>query len=384
LDNGSGDQWPYQGIGMGNAPQPGGEYSYDQNAYPEYAATEYAPGVEMVPYVEAQQQGPYDEPTRIYIPGDESQQQARVAAEYQAQIEAVYPQAPVMDYGYQYAQQQAYAPHAYVEQMGSIPQGQSLAIIDSGAGASRIVVVYPTAVTPPSPELLMVQRPDTVTADQYRMLRFKLLDRPSSQLIAVTSPTKGVGASVTAANLALSLAEAGRARVVLVDTDVRNARQSRIFGIESDVGLTVELERRHADPDISVRVVAVAATMAILPAGHDVPNPTAMLGSDVMARLLEDLRYMYDHIVLDVAAVLDRSDAAAIHNLVDTFVLVALSGVTTTDDIEKAEEKLPRKKVAGVVLNSMPKQPKGLVRGLIHLMQSPGRRRKYIKRGKNQ
>jgi Mrp family chromosome partitioning ATPase len=124
--------------------------------------------------------------------------------------------------------------------------------------------------------------------------------------------------------------------------------------------------------------------MAILPAGHDVPNPTAMLGSDVMAQLLEDLRFMYDHVVLDVAPVLERSDAAAIHNLIDIFVLVGLSGVTTIDEIEKSEEKLPRKKVAGVVLNSMPKQPKGLIRGLIHLMRAPGRRKKYIQRGQKQ
>jgi capsular exopolysaccharide synthesis family protein len=228
----------------------------------------------------------------------------------------------------------------------------------------------------------MVQRPDTTTADQFRMLRFKLVDRPSSQVIAVTGPTRGVGTSVTAANLALSLAEAGRARVVIVDTDVRAARQGEIFGIESDVGLTLELERRHANPDISARVVAVAASMAILPAGRDVPNPTAMLGSDVMARFLEDLRFMYDHVILDVAPVLERSDAAAIHNLVDTFVLVAMSGVTSTDEIEKAEEKLPRKKVAGVVLNSVPKQPRGFARGLLHLMGTPARRKRYLNRGK--
>ena len=49
----------------------------------------------------------------------------------------------------------------------------------------------------------------------------------------------------------------------------------------------------------ALTLAAVAAAMAILPAGHDVPNPTAMLGSDVMAQLLEDLRFMYDHVVLN-------------------------------------------------------------------------------------
>ncbi len=372
-----------------------GEFRYDQDGYPEYPATEYAPGVEVVPYgVEDDEvRGHYDEPTRIYMPPEESQRQAELAAQYQDHFEASYPQMPPEQYGghIPYSPQQAYAPYVYQEEPGyapppgSIPANQSLAIVEPDAGGpSRVVVVYPTSVQPPSPELIMVQRPDTTTADQYRMLRFKLVDRPASKVIAVTGPGRGVGTSVTAANLALSLAEAGRARVVLVDTDVRSPRQAEIFGLESDVGLTVELERRHADPETPVRVVAVAAAMAILPAGHDVPNPTAMLGSDVMARLLEDLRFMYDHVVLDVSPVLERSDAAAIHNLVDVFVLVGLSSVTTVDEIEKAEEKLPRKKVAGVVLNSMPKQPKGLIRGLIHLMRAPGRRKKYLKRGKQQ
>lgn len=358
-------------------PQYGGE------PYPEYPANEFAPGLIEAPATQIDERVTYDEPTRIYMPPEELQYQAEIASSYQAQVEEAYPEYEV-DGSIPYSPQQAYAPHipkqqAY-ENQGSIPVDQSLAIVES-ANNARVVVVYPTAVKPPSPELIMVQRPDTTTADQYRMLRFKLVDRPASQVFAVTGPTRGVGASVTAANLALSLAEAGRARVVLVDCDVRQARQNEIFGIESDVGLTIELERRHSNPDISARVVAVAAAMAILPAGHDVPNPTAMLGSDVMAQLLEDFRMMYDHVVLDVSPVLERSDAAAIHNLVDAFVLTGMSGVTSTDDLEKAEEKLPRKKVAGVVLNSVPKQPRGLVRNLLHLMTAGRRRKQYLRRG---
>ncbi len=379
-------------------PNSGVGYQYGREGFPEYSATEYAPSVVEAPYAE-EERGPFDEPTRVYLPDDERYQQAQYADAYQNQVAAAYPGQPHAGYQGQtpYNPHQAYAPypnapgpvprpgssaHRGRVGTGSAPHAapQSLAIVE--ATANRVVVVYPTAVQPPSPELIMVQRPDTATADQYRMLRFKLVDRPAAQVIAVTGPTRGVGTSVTAANLALSLAEAGRARVVLVDCDVRAARQGVIFGIESDAGLTVELERRHANPDVAVRVVAVAAAMAILPAGHDVPNPTAMLGSDVMARFLEDLRFMYDHVVLDVAPVLERSDAAAIHNLVDCFVLVAMSGVTSTDEIEKAEEKLPRKKVAGLVVNSLPKEPKGFMKRLFHLMSAGKRRRKYLKRGK--
>lgn len=354
-------------------------YGYGDEEYPEYQATDMTDSEVMMPFPNEERGNFINEPTRIYMPADERQHYSQMAETYQSQIEQAYPP---YDAGHDlpYAQHQGYAPHALRTDTGSVPQERALAIVEAPQ-ASRVVVVYPNAVSPPSPELIMVQRPDTTTADQYRMLRFKLVDRKTSQVIAVTGPTRGVGASVTAANLALSLAEAGRARVVLVDTDVRAARQDEIFGIQSDVGLTIELERRHANPAISARVVAVAASMAILPAGRDVPNPTAMLGSDVMAQLLEDLRFMYDHIVLDVAPVLERSDAAAIHNLVDAFILVAMSAVTSTDEIEKAEEKLPQKKVAGVVLNSVPKQPRGFLRGLAHLMGTPKRRKMYLQRG---
>jgi capsular exopolysaccharide synthesis family protein len=363
------------------APEPPEVYQYGTESYPEYQATEVAPAIVPLPFsADERSSGFQNEPTRIYMQPEERQFATQAAEAYQTLIEQVYPAEPRYERDLPYAPQQAYAPHAPVYD-GTIPPERSLAVVEAPQ-ASRVVVVYPTAVRPPSPELIMVQRPDTTTADQFRMLRFKLVDRPTSQVIAVTGPTRGVGTSVTAANLALSLAEAGRARVVIVDTDVRAARQGEIFGIESDVGLTLELERRHANPDVSARVVAVAASMAILPAGRDVPNPTAMLGSDVMARFLEDLRFMYDHVILDVAPVLERSDAAAINNLVDVFVIVAMSGVTSTDEIEKAEEKLPRKKVAGVVLNSVPKQPRGLFRGLFHFMGSSARRKRYLKRGK--
>jgi len=394
-------------------------------AFPEYNATEYAPSVVDVSY-DVDEYPAYDEPTRIFIPAEELEIQARSANDYQSRVEQVYPSRPpsglVPDVPY--SPHQAYAPYTpglppaapqYTRPpsgsvplhtrpatgpgvgAAGIPQHQvppqpspgvahgapgpgTMAIVESQA--SRVVVVYPTAVRPPSPELIMVQRPDTTSADQYRMLRFKLVDRPVSQVIGVVGPKRGVGTSITAANLSLALAEAGRARVVLVDCDVRGARQGEIFGIESDAGLTVELERRHANPDIAARVVAVAAAMAIVPAGHDVPNPTAMLGSDVMARLLEDLRMMYDHIVLDLAPVLERSDAAAIHNLVDAFLMIAMSNVTTTDEIEKSEEKLPQKKIAGLVLNSVPKSPRGMVRNLLSLMGAPKRRKRYLARGR--
>lgn len=374
-------KFPPHDSSSGSVDDSSAPYPYGGEPYPEYQASDATYNDLQVP-LPAEDPGAkfINEPTRIYMPAEERQQYSQAAESYQSQVEQVYPEF-AYDQELPYSPHQAYAPHAHIPEAPSMSQEAALAIVEAPQ-MSRVVVVYPNAVKPPSPELIMVQRPDTTTADQYRMLRFKLVDRPLSQVIAVTGPSRGVGTSVTAANLALSLAEAGRARVVLVDTDVRASRQSEIFGIESDVGLTVELERRHANPEISARVVAVAASMAILPAGRDVPNPTAMLGSDVMAQLLEDLRFMYDHIILDVAPVLERSDAAAIHNLVDCFVLVGMSTITSTDQLEKTEEKLPQKKVAGVVLNSVPKQPRGLFRGLIHLMGMSQRRKKYLARGK--
>jgi capsular exopolysaccharide synthesis family protein len=358
----------------------------EADVYPEYAATEYAPLPPTDPNYTPS--GEFAEPTRVYLGAEERRAQAAQAQAYQEQIVQIYSQQPPpMAGGVPYQPYQAYAPRAVEDDGPTLlesPRSQALAVVQTAQQPSRVAVVYPSSVCPPSPELIMVQRPDTQAADQFRMLRFRLVDRPPSQVIAVTGPTRGVGASTAAANLALSLAEAGRARVVLVDTDVRNARQHKIFGIYSDVGLTVELERRHANPESVARVVAVAAAMALLPAGRDVPNPTAMLGSDVMAHLLEDLRFMYDHVVLDMSPALERSDAAAIHNLVDSFVIVGMSGVTTLEELEKTEEKLPQRKISGVVLNSVPDAPKGLVRNVLHLMGSPKRRRRYLRRGQSE
>ncbi len=217
-----------------------------------------------------------------------------------------------------------------------------------GAGYSVLRVNPAEHVASFSPDLVMMSHPDGFAASQYRTLRYRLEQEPDLQIIMVTSPREGDGKSVTAANLALALAEGGRIQVLLIDGSLRNPNQHNLFGIRGDLGLTSVLAARQNDPSMPIDVIRITASLNLIPAGPPVASAHAALSSEAAAVLIGQIRREFRYIIVDSAAVFGTAETLAWHGLIDKYLLLARAGKTTTEDLTAACDRLQRDKVVGV------------------------------------
>ncbi len=218
-----------------------------------------------------------------------------------------------------------------------------------GGGGYSVLRVNPAEhVAAFSPNLVMMSHPDGFAASQYRTLRYRLEQEPDLQIIMVTSPREGDGKSVTAANLALALAEGGRIQVLLIDGSLRNPNQHSLFGIRGDLGLTSVLAARQNDPSMPIDVIRITASLNLIPAGPPVASAHAALSSEAAAVLIGQIRREFRYIIVDSAAVFGTAETLAWHGLIDKYLLVARAGKTTTEDLTAACDRLQRDKVVGV------------------------------------
>src|SRR5690625_3307256 len=195
----------------------------------------------------------------------------------------------------------------------------------------------------------------SLRAEAIRRLRTNLQfvdfgDRPSS--IVVTSSVPAEGKTTTAINLAASLADAG-ARVILVDADLRRPNIAKYMGFEGRVGLTTVLIGRAKVEDVAQPWQGTS--LDVLPSGQVPPNPSELLGSRAMSRLLTELASTYDVIVLDSPPLLPVTDAAILSKMVGGALVVAgADGLhkkqlrASLDALEKVDAH-----VLGIVLNKV-------------------------------
>lgn len=193
-------------------------------------------------------------------------------------------------------------------------------------------------------------------AESYRTLRTNLqfidVDRPVT-VLTVTSSIGAEGKSITACNLALTLADAGK-RVVLIDGDLRRPRICEYLGFHSRSGLTSVLIGA-AELD-QATVESKHELLRILPAGPLPPNPSELLASARMADLIASLRQQADIVVIDSPPLLPVSDAAILAHLSDGAILVTHHGQTRREQVVRAVEQLRAvdARLLGSILNRVP------------------------------
>jgi protein-tyrosine kinase len=202
-----------------------------------------------------------------------------------------------------------------------------------------------------SPLLVAATEPLSAAAEHYRSLRSRIAQLENDQVvrvIQVTSPGKGDGKTVTALNLALTMAQEFQRRVLVIDADLRNPRVHELLGLDPGPGLVEVLTGEAALQDALVELPAQHLT--VLRAGHTYDRPAEMLGSAPMRRLLDTLRAQFDRIVIDSAPA-SVADPGAIAPIVDGMLLVVRSGVTTRPAIARSIGSLPSSKLLGLVFN---------------------------------
>jgi capsular exopolysaccharide synthesis family protein len=204
--------------------------------------------------------------------------------------------------------------------------------------------------------LLVKADPQSLRAEAFRQLRTNLqfldVDNPL-RLVVVTSALAGEGKSVTAANLGLAMV-AANAKVLVIEADLRRPVLSDYFGVERAAGLTDVLAGR-ADFD-SVLQPWGGDGLVILPSGPLPPNPSELLGSAAMARLLKKLRDRFDMVIIDTPPLLPVTDAAVLATQVDGVVLVVRYGKTSRQQVSTAIQSLRAvgARLLGTVLTMAP------------------------------
>lgn len=192
------------------------------------------------------------------------------------------------------------------------------------------------------------------TASAYKVLRTQVLQRLRTNqwnTIAVTSPRPGEGKTVTAINLAISLAREQNVTVLLVDADLRRPSVHRYFGYEPPFGLSDFLLHNRPIPDMLFN--PGVPRLVILPGRDSITNSSEMLGTTTMLTLMQEFkkRYMRRVIIFDLPPALHGDDVLAFAPQVDATLLVVAEGKTLRADLKRVQQVLQGTTLLGTVVN---------------------------------
>ena len=190
--------------------------------------------------------------------------------------------------------------------------------------------------------------------EQYKLIRanldFTLPPDEKCPVIGVTSSMRGEGKSTTAVNLSYVFAEKGR-KVLLIDGDLRIPSVAKKLDIDRVPGLADLLRGKGMEvTDIKPYLMD---NWHILPSGEIPPNPSELLGSRRMKRLLDTLKEIYDYIIIDLPPVNIVSDAISISSLISGMIVVVREEHTEKRELERCfrQLKLSNVNILGCVMN---------------------------------
>lgn len=221
-------------------------------------------------------------------------------------------------------------------------------------GMSVLATIAFIKGTNPSDRLITHHSPRDPISEAFRVLRTNLnyasIDTDLDSIL-VTSSSPGEGKSTTTSNLAVVMAQTGK-RVVLVDADLRRPSQQKIFGKNNNQGLTTALLDTNMPVTSHLQATRVPGLQLML-SGPMPPNPSELLNSERMSRVLEELKEVADLIIVDTPPVLTVADAAILANKVNGSALIAETGETRMESLVEAKDRLARANpnILGTVLN---------------------------------
>jgi succinoglycan biosynthesis transport protein ExoP len=228
--------------------------------------------------------------------------------------------------------------------------------------------------------------PKDPTAEAYRILRTNLeylsFDKNTRSLL-VTSATMQEGKSTTIANLAIAFAQQGK-KVVLLECNLRRPSLPRVFGIDRGPGTADILIERERWQDCVRSVTDLALgnfsmdeilsmpgldNFHIISYGHRPPNPTELISSKKMDRLLADLKENFDIVLVDAPPLLPVADSMVLSTKVDGVVLVYMVGKAPRNSLRLAKERLEtvQANIMGLVLNDIRPETTGLTYGSYYM-----------------
>ena len=197
--------------------------------------------------------------------------------------------------------------------------------------------------------LCMLFAPSSSQARSYRLLQHRLLAKNDPRVIAVSGAEPGAGKTTCAANLALALSEAALSRVLLVDANLARPGLGELFDFVPSDSFMIKLLRSE-DCSLPLPVASVAGLNLQLAALEPSVSIGKRLDRSLFAQAIQALRTSYDYIVIDAASTSESADVNDIAQCCDGVVLVARSGKTRVDSLQRAVAELQPANVLGTVL----------------------------------
>jgi capsular exopolysaccharide synthesis family protein len=209
-------------------------------------------------------------------------------------------------------------------------------------------------------ELISIKNSKSQAAEAYRTLRtniqFSSLDEPVKTIV-VTSSQPGEGKSTVVANLGITMAQSGM-KVLLIDCDLRKPVIHKKFDLNNLDGLTTLLAgRKKLEECINTTAIQ---NFYVMTSGPVPPNPSELLGIKRMKSLMEQLKGIFDIVLIDAPPILAVTDAQVLATLCDRVVLVVSYGEADKKDIVRAKVLIDKvgAKILGVIINKVPDKAK--------------------------
>jgi len=216
---------------------------------------------------------------------------------------------------------------------------------------------HPNHRQKPDKTPIMVAGPTSSGAEAYHTLRTRIQfshasERSTPSTMLITSPLSRKEKANVAVNLGVAMAQAGL-KVLLVDADLRQPQLHHVFGLTNEAGLTTLLAENGNCQKCFARTEI--PNLCLLPSGPPPLEPSALLSSQRMTQLIEELKAHADVVLLDAPPVLTVADAMVLASQVDGTILAVESRSTRREVATQAMERLRsvKAKMLGVVLNKV-------------------------------
>ena len=203
--------------------------------------------------------------------------------------------------------------------------------------------------------LTTIKEPHSAVSEQYRKLKSALVRLTNEDrfrnLLMVTSAIAGEGKSLTAANLAISMAQEYDLTVLLIDADLRRPSIHEFLGFEQTIGLSDCLQDGINIGDAIIKTDI--DKLSVISAGREVAKPLELFASKKMQELMAEIKHRYNdrYVIIDTPPLLPFAETRSLAHIVDGVVFVIHEGVTPQESVLEAKEILKGCPVLGVVLN---------------------------------
>lgn len=205
------------------------------------------------------------------------------------------------------------------------------------------------------PKITSVLDAGTVPGEQFRFLRARLslLQRQHGfKKFLITSSIPDEGKTFIACCLAGILAQEPGKRVLLIDADLRMPMTAKELGLEQQgelAGLSQILRRTHTLKESLIKLSGME--FYYLPPGEIPQNPSELLASDNLERVINEAAQLFDWIIIDAPPALHVADPAHLAPLCDSVILVLRANTTPAKLIQKTIETIGKNRICGILMN---------------------------------